>query len=140
MTAMIKKFTLYREDNGRIVSSGTASDPESLARPGRLVHLGDRFEGGWLAGGVHYPMPARPSREHSFDWASKTWVDQRTVASQWAAVRLERSRRLTASDWMVVKATETGSPVPQAWQEYRQALRDITGQPDPFNISWPAQP
>ena len=28
----------------------------------------------------------------------------------------------------------------QQWQAYRQALRDITEQPDPFNIVWPETP
>lgn len=27
-----------------------------------------------------------------------------------------------------------------AWRAYRQALLDITLQPDPFNITWPTQP
>jgi hypothetical protein len=26
-----------------------------------------------------------------------------------------------------------------AWATYRQALRDITKQADPFNIAWPKQ-
>jgi len=26
------------------------------------------------------------------------------------------------------------------WETYRQELRDITDQPDPFNINWPTPP
>ena len=26
------------------------------------------------------------------------------------------------------------------WETYRQELRDITTQPDPFNITWPSIP
>lgn len=28
----------------------------------------------------------------------------------------------------------------QQWASYRQALRDITTQSDPFNIQWPVPP
>ena len=33
-----------------------------------------------------------------------------------------------------------GTAVPQPWLDYRQALRDITKQPDPMNIDWPTPP
>jgi hypothetical protein len=28
----------------------------------------------------------------------------------------------------------------ESWAIYRQALRDITNQADPFNITWPTPP
>ena len=59
--------------------------------------------------------------------------------AQWAAVRAERNAKLAASDWTqlpdVLLETKT------QWATYRQALRDITGQPGyPFNIVWPTPP
>jgi hypothetical protein len=60
--------------------------------------------------------------------------------AQWAAVRAERNARLAATDWWVMKAAETGGIIRDAQRAYRQALRDITAQPDPFNITWPAEP
>lgn len=44
--------------------------------------------------------------------------------------RPEREKLLKETDWVVVRAAETGTSVPQEWQEYRQALRDITKQID----------
>ena len=53
-------------------------------------------------------------------------------------VRFERNAMLTASDWTQVR----DAPVDQnAWANYRQALRDITGQEGfPWTITWPTQP
>jgi hypothetical protein len=43
---------------------------------------------------------------------------------------------LKDTDWTQV----LDSPVDKtAWALYRQALRDIPAQPDPFNITWPEQ-
>lgn len=60
--------------------------------------------------------------------------------NQWNIVRLQRDRLLAETDWHVIKATETAQPIPQDWANYRQALRDVTNQPDPFNILWPVPP
>ena len=48
--------------------------------------------------------------------------------------RPEREKLLKETDWVVVKAAESGTPIPQEWREYRQALRDITNQID--NLSY----
>lgn len=58
-------------------------------------------------------------------------------AARWDAIRTERNARLAASDWTQLP----DAPVDHAaWAAYRQALRDITEQPDPFNITWPVEP
>lgn len=54
-----------------------------------------------------------------------------------ASVRRKRDALLAASDWVVTRAVETGTPVPAEWSEYRQALRDITEQAE---IIWPEKP
>lgn len=57
--------------------------------------------------------------------------------AQWALVRAERNAKLAASDWTQLN----DAPVDHsAWAIYRQELRDITNQPDPFNIQWPTPP
>jgi hypothetical protein len=59
------------------------------------------------------------------------------VHGQWIVVRAERNTKLVASDWTQV----ADAPVDAAaWALYRQALRDITEQTDPFNIVWPTAP
>ena len=62
------------------------------------------------------------------------------ILVQWKVVRSSRTRLLNESDWVVTKAVEQGSAVPLAWIDYRQALRDVTLQPDPFAIAWPVKP
>lgn len=60
-------------------------------------------------------------------------------ARKWSDIRLERDKLLSESDPILLedhpKNVNKG-----AWKVYRQALRDITDQPDPFNISWPTPP
>ena len=56
-------------------------------------------------------------------------------------LRQERDRRLQAVDWVVIRATSTSTPVPEAWVTYMQALRDLPATTeDPKNPVWPAQP
>ena len=62
------------------------------------------------------------------------------VGEQWTVIRAERNALLTRSDWWVTKAAETGAIISDDQHAYRQALRDITIQSDPFNIVWPAPP
>ena len=59
------------------------------------------------------------------------------IQNQWIKVRNERQAIINSSDWIVAKHAESGTPVPDEWVTYRQALRDVTDQEDPFNITWP---
>jgi hypothetical protein len=57
------------------------------------------------------------------------------------AMRSERDRLLAESDWVVAKAYEQQTPVPDAWVSYRQKLRDLTEQQEfPWVIDWPTVP
>lgn len=58
-------------------------------------------------------------------------------ADQWANVRSERNVKLAACDWTQLPDAPVDAA---AWSVYRQALRDITTQSDPFNIVWPQEP
>ena len=56
-------------------------------------------------------------------------------------LRAERDRRLATTDWVVIRATSTETPVPEAWATYMQALRDLPATTeDPKNPVWPVQP
>lgn len=59
------------------------------------------------------------------------------TGKQWARIREIRNTLLSQTDWIVSKSSEKNEPVPENWQTYRQALRDVTLQQDPFNITWP---
>ena len=41
-------------------------------------------------------------------------------------LRTKRNNLLSETDYIVIKAKETGTTIPTAWKTYRQALRDIT--------------
>ena len=62
--------------------------------------------------------------------------------AQWVLVRTRRNGLLLASDWTDTYSAPArlGQELYAAWQDYRQALRDVTDQPDPFNIVWPTPP
>lgn len=55
----------------------------------------------------------------------------------------KRARLLAETDWFVVRATETSTPMPEDVATYRQALRDITTHADWPNLTeedWPVKP
>jgi hypothetical protein len=60
-----------------------------------------------------------------------------TVGAQWTVVRAERNKLLANCDWTQLPDASADAA---AWAVYRQALRDITDQSDPFNIQWPTTP
>lgn len=60
--------------------------------------------------------------------------------TQWQNVRNQRNFLLAACDWTQLPDAPLSNVKTQEWETYRQALRDITNQPDPFNIIWPEEP
>lgn len=62
------------------------------------------------------------------------------VGAQWDVIRAERNKLLADCDWWVIKAVDAGLPITADQSTYRQALRDITTQADPFAIIWPESP
>lgn len=59
---------------------------------------------------------------------------------EWNAVRAQRNFRLAMSDWTQLPDAPLTNTETANWGSYRQALRDITNQSDPFNIQWPVLP
>ena len=60
-------------------------------------------------------------------------------ADQWTSVRAQQKELLYKSDW-TCSVTDYEVPNKADWVAYRQALRDVTTQSDPFAIVWPAVP
>ena len=71
-----------------------------------------------------------------------TAKDKRILDQKWADIRTRRNRELTESDWVVIKAKEehANASIDSSWIDYRTALRDITKQSDPDDITWPTKP
>lgn len=59
-------------------------------------------------------------------------------SNQWISVRDERNAYLQECDW--TQLPDVSSVDKTAWATYRQQLRDVTTQADPFNITWPTKP
>jgi hypothetical protein len=68
--------------------------------------------------------------------ASEVEIAGRTI-DRWAEVRAERNMYLAECDWTQLPDAPLDT---NAWRVYRQALRDITAQTDPYNIAWPEPP
>ncbi|NVZ08029.1 hypothetical protein HW932_01985 [Allochromatium humboldtianum] len=82
-------------------------------------------------------LPPRPSMHHEFDFQADTWKIPSERATFLA--RLERDRRLKASDW--TQLSDAPGVARNEWQRYRQALRDVPAQPGfPEHIEWPTPP
>jgi hypothetical protein len=68
---------------------------------------------------------------------STTADEQAALKTQeWTRVRNKRNGLLEDTDWRA----SSDLTLSDDWKTYRQALRDITTQADPYNISWPTQP
>lgn len=61
-------------------------------------------------------------------------------AEWWKGHRLERNFRLAETDWIITRYLERGQTIPTAWLEYRQALRDITINPEFNGSNYPTAP
>ena len=62
------------------------------------------------------------------------------VEDPWESIRSSRNALLRESDWTQLSDVALNKATVKLWQAYRQALRDITLQPDPKNIVWPELP
>ena len=59
---------------------------------------------------------------------------------KWIEIRDIRDSLLAQSDWTQFQDSPiTGSNLTE-WQTYRQSLRDITNQSNPFSLTWPVRP
>ena len=145
----------YSGETGYTIVECTDEDAEK-----RLAQLGD-YVGYPDAGGkvynIKYYASKRDAEEilddegNSYDpkqYVQSHFVgqddtrDARILAEKWAIIRRHRNRKLTESDWVVVKAKEEhpNASIPSDWVDYRTELREITKQSDPDNITWPTKP
>lgn len=59
---------------------------------------------------------------------------------KWELVRTKRGELLASSDWTQLGDSPLGTAKKAEWKSYRQALREITDQPNPDNLQWPVIP
>jgi hypothetical protein len=137
----MKHYTKFNPTTGEIVGCGAmetdAYEAVASVLPPHIEghYARDRF---YIANGQPVEMPPKPSIHHIFDYTTKQWVDPRTNETEWEVVRAQRNTLLQQSDW--TQLPDVPLATKEAWAIYRQALRDVTDQPDPFNIVWPVAP
>ncbi len=59
---------------------------------------------------------------------------------RWRAIRYQRNTLLLECDWTQLADSPLTNQKQTEWQIYRQSLRDITTQSNPFSINWPTPP
>lgn len=143
--------SFFRLDTGEFTGQSYSGDEAGLAvntpdgcgfKEGVHDHLARRVD---LTSGTvvkHRPTAPPDTAFETYQWNDEIerHLPVPTTAGHWRAVRDMRDEMLRRSDWVVARAVDRGEEVPQAWRDYRQALRDITKQPDPLNITWPEAP
>lgn len=81
-------------------------------------------------------IPFTPEQEAQRDAEIAAWEAEESERKA-AAIREERNKLITATDWRAL-ADQTLS---DEWRDYRQALRDISSQETfPDEVIWPQTP
>lgn len=83
-------------------------------------------------------LPPCPDENCIIDASTNSWVVSAPLA--WKNVRTKRDTLLRDCDWTMLSDAPLTGEQAAAWATYRQALRDVTDQPDPCNITWPTPP
>ena len=140
-------ITIFNLSNGQIVKNLHCANEDDI--PLNYNSLTEGYIDGEYAGNKYYIenknpvlIPDAPNTYSRFDFVTKQWFDLRTPETQWALVKNRRNQLLLFSDWTDTLSAKSrlGDSLYEQWQTYRQALRDITTQADPFNIVWPVPP
>ena len=101
------------------------------------------------AGYVAVVKPPYKSITHTLDWDGTNFTSRlyndAEIAAKWVEIRASRDKGLNQIDTMygvtidvdTYKSAETTAELSDDQKAAKQALRDITNQDNPFDISWP---
>lgn len=127
---------------GKIISVGECSESAvdiQYVPPGCFLLAGvtGHWDTHYVENGVVFEKGQPPGIGYVFDYETKTWaLDNAFAAKQAVEVR---NNLLASTDWTQLPDVQLANKM--AWATYRQALRDITEQPEyPQNIVWPTEP
>ncbi len=133
---------VFRKDTGDVVAfkspfDDQAVDTESL---GSLIADVDPNDTSFYV--KNKQIEKRPDRPKDYYvWDGSDWVPDTDRAA--IEARLKRDSLLMQSDWTELQGAQSrlGINLYKQWQDYRQALRDISKQVGfPLNIIWPTPP
>ena len=94
----------------------------------------------WVSNGSEFEITSDLVIEHELVREKTDEELNAEIINQWGNVRARRNLELKESDWTQVMDSPFNETQQGLWRLYRQSLRDITLQPDPFNIIWPEKP
>ena len=105
-----------------------------------LVEAGDDIQADshYYTDGMFREIPERPSPYHEWVPGTASWMLDDVRA--WRDIRGRRDKLLSESDWAILPDVPLSEEQKIEVKTYRQALRDITAQPDLGNIIWPEKP
>lgn len=69
--------------------------------------------------------------------ATQSEIDTK-LEDRWEVIRILRNELLLECDW--TQLVDIPIETKELWQTYRQELRNITSQTNPFSIVWPVKP
>lgn len=133
-------FIFYNKDNGNILGISTNKDNMLSDGIGTLetdeqITCNDYY----IENDSVIKIPPSPGDNYFFDYGKKEWVLDNIQLVE--SINAKRHDLLFGSDWTDTVSAQTRLPNYQQWQDYRQALRDITNQDGfPLNIVWPNPP
>lgn len=138
----MKDFVVYI-NNGKVVRSGICQDETfSLqANDGEFI-LEAEFSGNqYVENGVLVDMPEQPNENYIFDYNVKQWVFDNAKATADALQQRDALLRDGPDRISPIWYDSMTQEEKTAWANYRQALLDITSQPNfPHDIIWPIKP
>lgn len=124
---MIKLNVIYNQETGAILKAVSSSNSATL---NSNMETGDSF--------IETELE---DISNLFDYVviDGTLVKRgKSQDEQWSDIRKLRDQYLLACDW--TQLPDVPEATKELWMAYRQALRDVTDQDDPFNIEWPVAP
>ena len=111
-----------------------------------ILDNGEYAVGKYVPEGATIIDKPRPTSAHS--WNGSEWIfDGFSAEESMRVLRFQRNIKLSATDWEITKALETGIDA-TALKEYRQALRDLPSTASPSldengnltGVEWPNKP
>jgi len=135
-------FSIYKISNGQIIKIVYCTKENLVLQydPSICTYIEGQYDDSkyYISNNEAIAIPDAPNKYCIFNYDTKQWYDPRTDETQWVVVRNQRDVLLASCDWTQLPDVEISTK--SAWAAYRQSLRDITSQTDPFNIIWPTPP
>jgi hypothetical protein len=111
-------------------------DGKPLSPDVAFTHDGIQYPANWLRlatpeereaiGITEVPDPA--PYDQRFYWGPDLPKDHAQLVQQWVGqTRATAGTLLQTSDWMVIRETDNGTPVPDEWRAWRESIRAATG-------------